>query len=49
MLEAWIIEEIKRREREKEERPFLELPIFDPEYEEEIEEEFEYGIVRIQL
>ena len=31
MLDPWIIEEIKRRERQKEDRPVLELPIQGPE------------------
>jgi hypothetical protein len=52
MLDAWIIEEVKRKkeEQEEQERPFLELPLADPkEYEEKIEEEPERGIVKIQL
>ena len=52
MLDAWIIEEIRRRERMKEEqeRPFLELPIDDPrECEEKIEEKPKRGVIEIQL
>ena len=30
MLDAFIIEEIKRREREQEDRPRLDLPLPDP-------------------
>jgi len=52
MLDAWIVEELRRIELEKEEqeRPFLELPIADPkEYEEKIEEEPKRGVIIIQL
>lgn len=54
MLDAWIIEEIKRRQEKKEEResPFLELPIdyFEyEEYEEKVEEEPKRGVIEIQL
>jgi hypothetical protein len=31
MLDPWIIEEIKRREQQNQERPVLELPIRGPE------------------
>ncbi len=31
MLDPWIIEEIKRREQQKQERPVIELPIRGPE------------------
>lgn len=30
MLDSWIIEEIKRRQQEKREQPFLELPLPPP-------------------
>ena len=30
MLDAWIIEELRRKEQHKEERPSLELPLYDP-------------------
>jgi hypothetical protein len=52
MLDAWIIEELRRKEKEivEQERPFLELPIDDPKkYEKKIEEEPKRGVVEIQL
>lgn len=56
MLDAWIIEELRKRELEKEEqeRPFLELPIADPkEYKEKIKEKIKEkskrGVIIIQL
>jgi hypothetical protein len=52
MLDAWIIEELKRQEEKKieQEKPFLELPIPEPEEcEEEIKEEAERGVIKIQL
>jgi hypothetical protein len=54
MLDAWIIEQIRREEERQheleEERPFLEIPMFDPEeYFEEEEEESDRGVIEIQL
>lgn len=52
MLDAWVIEKIKREEEEKQEqkRPFLELPIVEQEErEEKIEDKLERGVIEIQL
>lgn len=50
MLDAWIIEEIERREREPE-RPFLELPLYDepPPPETKPEDESNRGVIIIDL
>lgn len=51
MLDAWIIEEIERREHE-EERPFLELPLYDeppPPVTKPPEDEVERGVIVIDL
>jgi len=51
MLDAWIIEEIRREEEKKQEqeRPFLELPLKQEEYEDKIEEEQKRSVIKIQL
>lgn len=51
MLDAWIIEELRRIEQEQleYEQPFLELPLPIEDDEEEIIKEPERGVIRIQL
>lgn len=53
MLDAWIIEELRKREEieAENERPFLELPIpiDEREYDDEIIEDPMRGVIEIQL
>jgi len=51
MLDAWIIEKIKQeKEKQEQDRPFLELPIAEPEErEEKIEEKPKRGVIEIKL
>ena len=51
MLDAWIIEELKKKdlELEKDERPFLELPIEYDELRDQPNNNSERGIIEIQL
>lgn len=51
MLDAWIIEQLKKKEKEieKDDRPVLELPLYEDIIDDEKESEEEKEVVVIQL